>query len=603
MLADCQIRSNIAKHRETRIEFGQMMFDLFSIFVCTGGASRWSARQFEPQTKVFANVSSLFSPHSAIRLDYYLDDLFCTSSNTKPFSRTLGQSVTGEALSPPPFEFTIDDQSGCIQTCTKKYNASQLAKLIWLINKGYRVCLWFDRLPMTSFGFDIGYVRSAKHYVRNSLQFVVRLNREGGFRRVTSFDLASAISSTGVNCSQKQATAASIEEGQAISYEYSVAYETEPPPVTLGRMDRLMAASRNLLKPSLINSAVCIALSIVVVIFLLHRTAWKEQQRLGMDFDEYDGFEWKLIHGDVCRHPPDAAGLSARGGWGAHLLLAFICVLYLGWARRVALVSIGAVVDSFLLGIVLSAPIGGFVTGKFFKTIGDGNWRSLLVQSQKPMAAAFLGFSIIYSVVFWSNNSTTEWPIATLLSYCVLTIVLNLAGSVIGLRGQPFELSQKVNQLPRQIPPTSFVGRIVIPNALSAIFVYASAAANIHLLMVAGWTGTSHHFDFGGMLANLLALVCQAMVCGIVVTFWRLNKEDFRWWWSSYNSGASAAVLFALHSGYFIACWAPADWGSVLVFVYLTAVVGLVFRVIVGAMSFIGSFAFVRVIYNSLKIE
>jgi transmembrane 9 superfamily protein 2/4 len=582
------------------IESGGMVW----MFVCASRALAWSATQFQAQAKVFVNVSSLFSPHSAVRLSYSIDDLFCPPSGAKPFRRTLGQSVTGEALSPSPVEFTIGADSGCVQTCVKTYNASQLARLISLIDAGYRLSLWLDGLPLSGLGFDIGYVQDAKHYVRNSLQFVVRLSREQGLRHVTSFDLTSAISSAGGNCSQQNVTAASIEEGQPVSYEYSVAYEMDFPSARGERIERLMAVSRDLMKPALINSAVCIALSIGVVIFLLYRTAWREQQRVGMDFDEYDGFEWKLIHGDVCRHPPDAAGLSMRAGWGVHLLLSIFCVLYVGWTGRAALVLIGTVVDSFLLWILVTAPIGGFLTGKLFKTIGDGNWRSLLLQSQMPTAAALAGFSIIYFLVFWPNNSTMEWPIVTLLCYYVLGIVLNLVGSVIGIRGKPFELSQKVNEIPRQIPPTTFMGRTIIPNALAALFVYTSAAANIHLLMVAGWTGTSPHFDFGGMLANVVALVCQAMVCGIVVTFWRLTNEDFRWWWSSYNSGASTAVFFALYSAYFMACWwVPADWGSVFFFIYVTAVVGLVFRVIVGAISFIASFAFVRVIYNSLKIE
>jgi transmembrane 9 superfamily protein 2/4 len=329
---------------------------------------------------------------------------------------------------------------------------------------------------------------------------------------------------------------------------------------------------------------------------------WKESQRA--DFDEYDGCEWKLIHGDVYRRPPDASGLSLRIGWGVQLFIALVICLVSGRWKYSALTTVGSVLNSFLFGFVIAAPFGGFVTGRLFKTIGDGGWRTILFGAQKLPVAGICVFLLLYYVVFRPRRSAVALPWALLLGCWGLNFVLSVIGSVLGMKSSAIEFPQEVNQLPRQVPPRGYIRATVLPSVFAAIFVYASPAATIHMLMMAGWTGTRPYYNFSGMLVNLVTLAIQAMTCGVLVTFWKLTSEDFRWWWASYKSAGGAVVVFAIYAIYFMRVWwRPDDLASSIVFIGVIVVLAVVFRLIVGAMSFIGSFAFVQTIYNTLKME
>jgi transmembrane 9 superfamily protein 2/4 len=260
--------------------------------------------------------------------------------------------------------------------------------------------------------------------------------------------------------------------------------------------------------------------------------------------------------------------------------------------------------NAFLFGCVLAAPIGGFVTGRLFKTIGDGGWRGILLRLPSMSLKGIAVFVVLYFLIFRPRRAAIDLPLGSLLAYAALNFGLGVAGAVLGMKTQPLELAQKVNQLPRQIPPKSYLQATVVPRILAAIFVYAAPAANIHMLMLACWTSTRPYYNYSAILANLFALAAQATICGMVVTFWSLSNEDFRWWWTSYNSAGGAVVLFALYALYFLRVWwVELNWPAAFVFCAVVAVMGAIFRCIVGALAFLGSFAFVQLIYSSLKME
>jgi hypothetical protein len=207
-------------------------------------------------------------------------------------------------------------------------------------------------------------------------------------------------------------------------------------------------------------------------------------------------------------------------------------------------------------------------------------------------------------VVAYKSESTVAFPIGGLIGYIILNFVLTAVGTLIGFKLPRFSLAQNVNQLPRQIPPISYAKSTVLPYAIAAVFVYASPAANIHNLRVAAWTNDPLLADTSSLLANIIALIVESVMCGVVITFWKLSNEDYRWWWSAFRSAGSASIVFFAYGLFFWrTLWRPFDFMATFVYIVVIGGLALLFGLCVGSISFLGSFAFVQLIYNSLKME
>jgi len=142
------------------------------------------------QSQVYAHVGSLVSSSGAPPLPYYVDDLFCRPEAITSSPRTFGQSLAGETEFSSPFVFGLGVNDNCHRICIKDYNESQRSRLIQLIDKGYRFTFSLDNVPLAAQSrapsgkleltpsVEIGYVKGGKHYVRNNLNFFVRLDGE-----------------------------------------------------------------------------------------------------------------------------------------------------------------------------------------------------------------------------------------------------------------------------------------------------------------------------------------------------------------------------------------------------------------------------------------
>lgn len=60
-----------------------------------------------------------------------------------------------------------------------------------------------------------------------------------------------------------------------------------------------------------------------------------------------------------------------------------------------------------------------------------------------------------------------------------------------------------------------------------------------------------YYYVYGFMLLVFVILIIVSICVTIVSTYFLLNAEDYRWYWSSYLSSASTAVYVFLYSIYY----------------------------------------------------
>ena len=589
-------------------------------FLVTGvfsAAAEWTPGKFQPSERISVIAHALRSPVRPMPLDFYIDDIFCRPKKAEAERRTIGQSLTGELFQVSPFEFQLGEKADCKLVCKRKLNDAQRKRVIELIDSKYKMFLSLDNVPLgTNYtldgkggkpalcsGFEIGFVRDGHHYLRNNLKFVVRLSSKKGRLSVTGFDLAGATSNSRASCFKEENLEVAVEDAKEIPFTYSVEfqYSKDGEPV---RLDRLLEATKDNPTGSVVmSSLLSIGVSAFVVVFLIFRTACKTKKS-DDSFDEYDGCEWKLIHGDVFRGPNHADDLSMNVGWGVQIFLASIFVLLWGKLQKVAFISNAAVLDTFVTGLVLTGAIGGFVSGKLFRTIGSANWRRMLLRTTfKLSLQVFVAYWVIYLVGFGASCSFSLSPILIVITAVVIGLPLFI-GTLVGLNSQPLMFPQKVNQLPRQIPPNSFVGSDLIQQGIAGSFMALAVAAQVHDLMVSSWTGTWFEFQASTLLVGVLAIICQSVAVGVVIAYIRVSHENYHWWWPSYSSAAAVFPGILLYALYFANyTYVPDSFRALFIFLVACSILAYIVSKAVGAASFLGALVFVDLIYNSLKIE
>jgi hypothetical protein len=306
----------------------------------------------------------------------------------------------------------------------------------------------------------------------------------------------------------------------AIHFQYSLNFE-----IGLGRPPPKANCTH-----SFVNAPVSIVLSFPILAILLYKTIGRDRERSGADIDSVDGGEWKFMHGDVYRLPPDAAGLSVRLGWGSQLVVVVACLLVLGtdilgYAR---LTDLSSVIDSFVNGFVAAAPLGGFVAGKIFKTIGVADWKQMAVRSSYQFVLVnCAGLYLLYLFPLRLAESSAGFPWLYALGFVLVNSLFGFVGILVGLKSSPIELSQKVNQLPRQIPPGGIFQSPLLIGGIVGLYLFVTILGPFPHLMVSAWTGAMPSVDLRALMATFVSAIVQAMLAGVVGTFWQLSKEDY----------------------------------------------------------------------------
>jgi len=113
-----------------------------------------------------------------------------------------------------------------------------------------------------------------------------------------------------------------------------------------------------------------------------------------------------------------------------------------------------------------------------------------------------------------------------------------------------------------------------------------------------------YYYVFGFLLLVYALLLITCAEISIVLTYFQLCAEDYRWWWRSMLApGASGVYLYAYCIFYYMANLEVTGWVSQLLYFGYMGLVACVFTFITGATGFLATFWFVRTIYSAIKVR
>eukprot|EP00939_MAST-03C_sp_MAST-3C-sp1_P002715 g2715.t1 len=368
---------------------------------------------------------------------------------------------------------------------------------------------------------------------------------------------------------------------------------------------------------SIINSVLIIFLLTGMVAFILVRALRKDvmyYNRVLTDEERAEEKEesgWKLVHGDVFRPPVHFPMLfSVLVGTSTQVLgmtcvtLVFAALGFLSPANRGSLMI--AVISLF----VLMGSAAGYTASRMYKNFGGKEWqRCILLTAFLFPGGTFVMFFIV-NFAIWYTGSSGYVDFVSLLSLVALwfgiSVPLTFLGAYFGFRKPRAEVATAVSPYPRAIPsvPWFLRPRVTIP--IGGILPFGAVFVEMYFILTSLWNDQFYYvYGFLVMVFAILMITCAELT--IVMVYFQLCAEDYRWWWRSFVTSGCCAFYMFLYCCYYFYQWYSKMQVVLFVtgleyFVYMwMASVGLF--LVTGVVGFISTYAFVHTIYGALKVD
>lgn len=358
--------------------------------------------------------------------------------------------------------------------------------------------------------------------------------------------------------------------------------------------------------------------SLMIALFLTGMVAMIMMRTLNRDIAIYSQLEnsdeaqeetgWKLVHGDVFRSPPQFSLLSMLVGSGIQiftmslLTLIFAVLGFLSPANRGSLVSVVIFLYVFL------GTISGYYSARLYKMFQGASWKKNAALTALTFPGLLFGVFFFFNFLIWvSSHSSLAIPFFDLFGLTLLwfgvTVPLTLLGSYFGYKKEAIELPVRTNRIPRHIPDQPWYMKSWFSILMGGVLPFG--AVFIHAFFIFSFLTTNRlYYFFTFLFVVFLILVATCAEITIVLIYFQLCSEDYRWWWRSFlTAGSSSLYLFLYALFFFYRRLEVVQMLSGLLYFGYMVMFALAFFVLTGSIGFVSALVFVRKIYAAIKAD
>lgn len=361
--------------------------------------------------------------------------------------------------------------------------------------------------------------------------------------------------------------------------------------------------------------------SLIIAVFLTGLVAMIMVRALKMDIQRYNRVlseeekaeeqeekGWKLVHGDVFR-PPTVLPMTfaVLMGIGCQLLcmslatIVFAAVGFLSPANR------GSLAIALLLLFLLFGIVAGYTAARLHKAFGGVQWQRATLITALGFPGFIFGVLFILNSAVATTGSANTVAIASMVTVLALWLLLSVplvfAGAFYGFKAEKIEYPTRVSTMPRQIPPQPWYLSTPVIMAVGGILPFGTVFVELFFVLTSLWMD-QYYYVFGFLLLvwTLLCITCAEI--SIVLAYFALCSEDYKWWWrSALVPATSGCYLYAYCVYYFLQNLnMPGTVPQLLYFSYM-GLVALAFSFVTGATGFLASLWFTRVIYAAVHVD
>jgi len=613
---------------------------------------------YDSYESVDLKVNKLTSVHTQLPYDYYSLKFCKPEGGVKNYAENLGELLSGDRIENSPYKLNMLQNVNCrilCQSTLKEHNSKQMKRAI---ERGYHHNWIIDGLPSASIvdtemsvvsdmtGFPVGYMEGKTAYIYNHVNIVLDYHEipEGPngapVYRIVGFSTEpfsishQFVGSTGWDGKGPSPPLSTCSESNALYYDdikqhmavpvagpliftYSVLWQASDVRWAsrwdVYLQDNYTSAPDRVHWFSIVNSVMIVLFLATMVGMILYRTLSGEILRYNaVPTDEERAEEreetgWKLVHADVFRAPTEYPMMfCVCVGSGVQIAACGFCGLFFAAAGYISPIQRGSIMIGMLLLFVLMGSLSGYTSAWLYKSFKGKQWQKCTTLTALTFPGiTFLVFFFLNFIV-WCYGSTEAVPVLTMISLLALwfgiSVPMTFLGAWLGYRKDTVEFPVETSNIARTIPAQEWYLSPLVSSLIGGALPFGACFVELYFVMSSMWMD-KYYFLFGFLFLVFVILVITCAEVGIVMTYFQLCAEDYRWWWRSFQVSGFTAVYVMLYSmTYFLHLESTMLVTYCLYFGYM-GVLCLGIFLLTGSVGFMASFYFNMAIYGSIKVD
>ncbi|KAL1547766.1 Transmembrane 9 superfamily member 7 [Salvia divinorum] len=593
-------------------------------------------------------VNKLSSTKTQLPYDYYSLS-YCKPLQIKNRAENLGEVLHGDRIENSVYSFMMREPQSCKVACRVELTEEYAKNFKKRINDDYRVNMILDNLPVAVLwqvksgsyrkiyerGVRVGFKGKfagsdeQRYFIYNHLSFKVKYHPDPDAQtyRVVGFEVTplsinhrykkwnendTELSTCKPNSQpllEQGLLPQEIDGGKEVVFTYDVSFEASDIRWA-SRWDTYLLTNNDQIHWfSIINSLMIVLFLSGMVAMIMIRTLYKDIAKYN-DLDQEEVQEekgWKLVHGDVFRPPSNQALLCVYVGTGFQIFgMTFVTMIFalLGFLSPS---NRGGLMTVMVFLWVFMGLFAGYSSAYLYKTFKGADWKRMSLKTAVMFPCFVFIVFLVLNGLIWGERSSGAVPFGTMFALVVLwfgiSVPLVFLGSFLGFRTCAPEDPVKTNKIPRPIPPQPWYIHPLFAMLFGGILPYGAVFVELFFILTSVWLN-QFYYIFGFLFLVFVILMVTCAQITIVLCYFQLCNEDYRWWWRSYfTSGSSAIYLFLYAIFYFCTKLEITKVVSAILYFGYMFVIACAFFILTGTIGFCACFWFVRKIYSSVKID